>query len=94
MTRITQNNKKTRCAQDDNGAMDQLAYNPAMQTWIECAKTDYGIDLSPLQVGQFDTFMQELLEWNQKFNLTAIRDEEGIQIKHFLDSLSVIMAFS
>ena len=93
MTRITQDNRKTRYAHDYNEAVEQLAYNPAMQTWIECAKTDYGIELSPLQVGQFDTFMRELLEWNQKFNLTAIRDEEGIQIKHFLDSLSVIMAF-
>lgn len=64
-----------------------------MKNWKERAKTDYGIELSPLQLEQFDVFMRELLEWNQKFNLTAIRDEEGIEIKHFLDSLSVIMAF-
>ena len=32
------------------------------------------------------------MEWNQKFNLTAIRDVEGIEIKHFLDSLSVVRA--
>ena len=28
------------------------------------------------------------MEWNAKFNLTAIRDEEGIRAKHFLDSLA------
>ena len=31
-----------------------------------------------------------LLAWNEKFNLTAIRDVDGIQVKHFLDSLTVL----
>lgn len=64
-----------------------------MQNWTEYAKRDYGIELTPKQAEQFDIFLNELLEWNQKFNLTAIRDSEGIQIKHFLDSLSVVKAF-
>jgi 16S rRNA (guanine527-N7)-methyltransferase len=54
---------------------------------------DYGVELSAPQAEQFDVFLNELLEWNQKFNLTAIREPEAIQIKHFLDSLSVLMAF-
>lgn len=64
-----------------------------MQTWQEYAKSEYGVTLSAAQSEQFDIYLRELLEWNQKFNLTAIRDPEGIQIKHFLDSLSVITAF-
>jgi 16S rRNA (guanine527-N7)-methyltransferase len=39
------------------------------------------------------TFERELLEWNQRFNLTAIRDEEGIRTKHFLDSFSCVLAW-
>jgi 16S rRNA (guanine527-N7)-methyltransferase len=34
-----------------------------------------------------------LIEWNQKFNLTAIRDTESIRTKHFLDSFSCILAW-
>ncbi len=64
-----------------------------MQNWQECAKSDYGVALSAAQAEQFDVFLRELLEWNQKFNLTAIREPEEIKIKHFLDSLSVVKSF-
>jgi 16S rRNA (guanine527-N7)-methyltransferase len=39
------------------------------------------------------TYEKELLEWNQKFNLTAIRDTESIRTKHFLDSFSSVLAW-
>ena len=38
----------------------------------------------------FETYQNELLEWNQKFNLTAIRAPEEIESKHFMDSLSLL----
>jgi 16S rRNA (guanine527-N7)-methyltransferase len=38
----------------------------------------------------FEVYESELMSWNEKFNLTAIRDLEGIRIKHFLDSLSCL----
>jgi 16S rRNA (guanine527-N7)-methyltransferase len=38
-------------------------------------------------------FERELLVWNEKFNLTAIRDAEGIRTKHFLDSFSCVMVW-
>lgn len=63
-----------------------------MTNWIEAAKIDFSVELSAKQIAQFQTYLDELLEWNQKFNLTAIRDVEGIEIKHFLDSLSVVQA--
>ena len=63
-----------------------------MTNWIDSAKSDFGIELSAKQRAQFQIYLDELLEWNQKFNLTAIRDVEGIEIKHFLDSLSVVQA--
>jgi len=39
------------------------------------------------------TYEKELLEWNQKFNLTAIRDAESIRTRHFLDSFSCVLAW-
>lgn len=37
---------------------------------------------------KFDLYEKLLLEWNEKFNLTAITDHEEIQAKHFYDSLT------
>lgn len=42
--------------------------------------------LSPV----FEIYLEELLEWNKKFNLTAITDPAEIKIKHFEDSLSLL----
>ena len=38
---------------------------------------------------QFYTYMNLLIEWNKKINLTAIVEEKDIIIKHFLDSLTI-----
>jgi len=51
-----------------------------------------GLKLSDEQLGQFETFYHELIEWNKKFNLTAITDYDEVQTKHFLDSLSIVLA--
>ena len=48
----------------------------------------FGIQLDEKDVEAFDFYLRELLKWNQKINLTAIRSEKGIILKHFLDSLS------
>ena len=55
---------------------------------IEGAKA-FGIHLDKKAIEAFDLYLRELLKWNQKMNLTAIRSERGIVLKHFLDSLSV-----
>jgi 16S rRNA (guanine527-N7)-methyltransferase len=52
-----------------------------------------GLRLTARQLAAFDTYEQELLLWNEKINLTAIRTPEGIRIKHFLDSLTCLLAF-
>ncbi len=51
-----------------------------------------GVKLTSRQLSLFEHYEQELLDWNAKFNLTAIRDTAGIRRKHFLDSLSCLLA--
>jgi 16S rRNA (guanine527-N7)-methyltransferase len=46
------------------------------------------MDLSDEQIAAFSRYYELLVEWNQKFNLTAIKEEKEILIKHFLDSLT------
>lgn len=41
---------------------------------------------------KFDRLLKELLEWNKKFNLTAITDPEDVRLKHFEDSLTILQA--
>ena len=55
---------------------------------IQGSKT-VGAQINHEKCQQFLKYEELLLEWNQKINLTAITDEEGIVIKHFIDSLSV-----
>jgi 16S rRNA (guanine527-N7)-methyltransferase len=50
----------------------------------------FALDLSPAQLDQFARYADLLIEWNLRFNLTAIVDLREIVIKHFLDSLSTI----
>ena len=48
-----------------------------------------GICLTPWQTERFMAYKDILLEWNKRFNLTAITDERDIILKHFIDSLTV-----
>ena len=52
-----------------------------------------GLNLTPGQLKQFHIYYQELVDWNKRVNLTAITDYEDVQIKHFLDSLTVTLAW-
>jgi 16S rRNA (guanine527-N7)-methyltransferase len=53
-----------------------------------------GINLSPQQLELFEIYYRELIDWNRKINLTSITDYEEVQIKHFLDSLTISTALS
>jgi 16S rRNA (guanine527-N7)-methyltransferase len=50
-------------------------------------------EVSDQQVEQFLLYRRELLEWNARFNLTAITDPDEILVKHFLDSLSLLTVY-
>ena len=40
----------------------------------------------------YEIYLNELLTWNKKFNLTSITDPAEIKIKHFEDSLTILNA--
>lgn len=48
-----------------------------------------GIDLNNAAAEKFIKYMNLLIEWNKKINLTAITEPEKIITLHFLDSLTV-----
>ena len=48
-----------------------------------------GIKLPDEQLNEFYEYMQLLLEWNEKMNLTAITDPEEVIKKHFVDSITI-----
>ena len=54
---------------------------------LEAKCSTWNIALTGTQLDQLDAFAQILVDYNQKVNLTAITDPEGIEDKHFLDSL-------
>jgi 16S rRNA (guanine527-N7)-methyltransferase len=51
-----------------------------------------GIYLASEQIEQFEIYYRELIDGNKKVNLTRITDYEEVQVKHFLDSLTIIPA--
>ena len=51
-----------------------------------------GVRLNATQLAALARYEQELIEWNTRFNLTAIRSPQDIRTKHFLDSLTCLLA--
>ena len=51
---------------------------------------DFNVDISDVQFQMFDRYAELLLDWNKKFNLTAIKKPDEIVTKHFADSLSIM----
>lgn len=50
----------------------------------------FNITISDEKIEMFDKYASLLIEWNKKFNLTAIKDPDSIVIKHFTDSLTLL----
>jgi len=62
-----------------------------MEKLVEGAR-QLGLPLTERQLQQFQTYYEQLVEWNRRVNLTGITDYEEVQIKHFVDSLSIVLA--
>jgi 16S rRNA (guanine527-N7)-methyltransferase len=67
--------------------------NVVMKEFSATVKSLTGYQLSRDQIAALKVYEEELLAWNEHISLTAIRDSEGVRIKHFLDSLTVLLAW-
>ena len=56
-----------------------------LKKYLESQKIEYNMEI----LQKFDTFYDLLIEWNNKFNLTAITDKTEVEIKHFIDSITI-----
>ena len=63
-----------------------------MQAFSQYVHRQLGLRLSRKQLSALSLYERELQDWNLRFNLTAIRDPQEIHIKHFLDSLTCLLA--
>ena len=63
-----------------------------MERLTAAVKQLLGFDLTPAQLAAFRAYAAELAKWNEKFNLTAIKNPVDVEIKHFADSLSCLFA--
>lgn len=61
--------------------LEQLLYQSA---------EEIGVHLAPEQLKSFGTYMDLLLEWNEKMNLTAITEPKEVVQKHFADCLTLL----
>jgi len=64
--------------------------NQKAKDLLTAGAKEFGIPLSAAQLASLNQFAEELKKWNRKINLTAIADDEGIAVKHFVDSLSLL----
>jgi 16S rRNA (guanine527-N7)-methyltransferase len=64
-----------------------------MEKLVREAQEVFNVRITGRHVVALMTYEKELMEWNRKFNLTAIRDSESIRTKHFLDSFSCVLAW-
>ncbi len=71
------------------GQMIMNVRNPAHSNALTQAAEQLGVRLSGEQADHLFGLLDALDDWNQRMNLTAIREREAQVSKHLLDSLSV-----
>lgn len=64
-----------------------------MERLVHNAQELFRVQLGPRLVAALSIYERELIDWNAKFNLTAVRDPAAIRTKHFLDSYSCALAW-
>jgi 16S rRNA (guanine527-N7)-methyltransferase len=63
-----------------------------MEELAQSAQNLIGLKLTASQLAALAQYEQQLLDWNERFNLTAIHEPQKIRTKHFLDSLTCMIA--
>ena len=62
-----------------------------MEKLIEGAR-QLNLPLTDHQLQQFQTYYEQLVDWNHRVNLTGITDHDEVQVRHFVDSLTIVLA--
>ena len=61
-----------------------------MEIILKDGAKEVGVSLNQQMIQMFLVYLKELKEWNQKINLTSLKEDETIIIRHFIDSLSLV----
>jgi 16S rRNA (guanine527-N7)-methyltransferase len=71
---------------------DRAIIISAMKELARYAMDMLGLQLTNAQLNTFKRYERELVSWNKQVNLTAIDHPNKIRTKHFLDSLTCLLA--
>ncbi len=67
--------------------------SPSPLSLLSDTAISWGISLTDTQLASFARYTSELQAWNSHINLTAIKDEQDIVVRHYLDSLWCSLAW-
>lgn len=67
-----------------------MALPSKSRRWLLSGARLLGVSLDACMIEAFEGFLEELTKWNQKMNLTALREDRSIIVRHFLDSLTLV----
>ena len=70
--------------------MDHYSSEPDPLALLAEGAAALGLELAPATLGHLQIYLKELKLWNAKTNLTGLKTDRDIVIKHFLDSLAVL----
>ena len=71
-----------------------MEHEPELREFMVSSVRELGLTILDSQAEQFMSYLAHLIEWNKTINLTAIIDPKEIIIKHFVDSLTALIATS
>jgi 16S rRNA (guanine527-N7)-methyltransferase len=61
-----------------------------IQSLLTSSAEEFGIEVTATQAKSFQQYMELMVEWNEKVNLTAITEPHDVAVKHFLDSILLL----
>lgn len=67
--------------------MFHVEHSERVAQWLRSGAAELGLPLQDPAIESFLKYLIEIKKWNRKVNLTALRTDEEVVIKHFLDSL-------
>ncbi len=63
--------------------------NSGLLPLLQAGAPPLGFTLDKRQLERFQLYYETLVDWNSRINLTSITDYDQVQVRHFLDSLTV-----